>query len=100
MDYITLRRRVRLRRRQAGLTQEQLAEIVEISPAFLGHVERGSRKLSVETLLRLCRALNTTADDLLGVFDGQVCPSEWPEEHRTAVLHLLAEAHQLAKTMK
>ncbi len=99
MDYILLGRRIRLRRREAGLTQEQLAEKAEISPSFLGHVERGSRKLSLETLLKLCRALNTTADALLGCFDGAP-PPEWSEAHRAAVMRLLEEAHQLAKTMK
>ena len=36
---------------------EQLAEMVDVSCSFLGHIERGTRIASVETLARLCEAL-------------------------------------------
>ena len=48
-------RQLRLRR---NLTQEQLAERAGISTSFLGHIERGSRKLSLETFYRLIRAMS------------------------------------------
>ena len=57
MDYIALGQRVRRIRKQKGLTQEVLAEQVGISASFIGHIERGSRIASLETLLQLCRAL-------------------------------------------
>ena len=36
-----------------------------ISFAFAGHIERGTRKMSVETLLSLARALECSVDYLL-----------------------------------
>ena len=66
MDYIILGQRIRRHRLQKKLTQEQLAEQVGVSPAFLGHVERGSRIPSLETLMKLCRALAVTPNALLG----------------------------------
>jgi transcriptional regulator with XRE-family HTH domain len=36
-----------------------------MSTAFIGHVERGTRKLSVETLLRIAKELNVSVDYLL-----------------------------------
>lgn len=65
MDYKDLGARVRVIRRQQSLTQEELAEKVGISASFLGHIERGSRVASLETLVSLCNVLNTTPEYLL-----------------------------------
>lgn len=67
MIYRLLGANIRQRRRALGLTQESLAAQVGISASFLGHIERGSRTLSVDTLLSLCRALGVTPNDLLGM---------------------------------
>ena len=65
MDYKSLGERIRSQRRLRGLTQEQLAERAGISFAFVGHIERGTRKLSVATLIALARALDCSVDYLL-----------------------------------
>ncbi|MBQ4157255.1 MAG: helix-turn-helix transcriptional regulator [Clostridia bacterium] len=39
------------------LTQEQLAGLIGVTTSFVGHMEHGSRAVSVETLARLCKAL-------------------------------------------
>ena len=67
MDYVQLGKRVRIRRNVLGITQEGLAEKIGVSTSFVGHIERGTRKLSVETLYALCEALDTSADFLLGI---------------------------------
>ena len=59
--------RLRNERKKAKLTQEQLAEMIDMSHAFIGHLERGTRIPSVETVVRLCRALGIGSDQLLGV---------------------------------
>ena len=58
-------RRIYSRRREMKLTQGQLSQKAGISLSFLGHIERGSRKLSVETLVALCNALECSPNDLL-----------------------------------
>ena len=55
MDYIDLGLKIRQLRRQKSMTQEQLAEMAGISPSFLGHIERGTRVASVDTLVALCK---------------------------------------------
>ena len=65
MDYKLMGQRIREHRKKKGLTQEQLAELIDISPSFMGHIERGSRCASLPTLVRLCWALGVTADELL-----------------------------------
>jgi len=51
MDYIDLGRRVKDLRRKQNLTQEALAEKLNMSASFLGHIERGTRIASLETLV-------------------------------------------------
>ncbi|MEK4205007.1 MULTISPECIES: helix-turn-helix domain-containing protein [Paenibacillus] len=65
MNYIELGLKVRTERNRIGLTQEKLSELVGISESYLGHIGRGDRKLSVETLISLASVLNVTIDSLL-----------------------------------
>lgn len=65
MDYEDLGLKIRQARRQQGLTQEQLAEMTGISTSFLGHIERGSRIASLETVVELCNALKVNPNYLL-----------------------------------
>lgn len=67
MDYVLLGKRVRIRRMVLELTQEELAERIGVCTSFIGHIERDSRKLSVDTLYALCKALDTSADFLMGI---------------------------------
>lgn len=66
MDYTMLGRRIRRYRIEKHLTQEQLAEMADVSASFLGHIERGTRVASLETLMKLCAVLQVTPNDLLG----------------------------------
>ncbi len=65
MDYNALGKRIRQQRKQRKWTQENLAERAGISVSFLGHIERGSRKASVETLVSLSNSLQIGTDYLL-----------------------------------
>ena len=67
MNYALLGQRIKQARKEKHLTQEQLAEVCGLSASFLGHIERGTRKASLETLYALCRALNVSSDYLLGM---------------------------------
>lgn len=65
MDYQGLGRRIRKQRKLMHLTQEALAEKAGISLSFLGHIERGTRKASIETLVNIANALVIPLDDML-----------------------------------
>lgn len=60
-----LARRVRERRMALGLTQEQLAELAEMSTNFLARMEMAGRTPSFATLARLAGALEVHVSDLL-----------------------------------
>ena len=57
--------RVKQVRESAGLTQERLAELVDVTAQYLSGVERGAVGLSVPILLRLCSVLLVSSDFLL-----------------------------------
>lgn len=65
MNYKDLGTRIRAIRRQQSLTQEHLAEKIGISASFLGHIERGTRVASLETLVALCNELDVSPEYLL-----------------------------------
>jgi XRE family transcriptional regulator, regulator of sulfur utilization len=44
---------IRRYRKGAGLTQESLAERVDLNPKYIGEVERGEKIISIESLMRI-----------------------------------------------
>lgn len=57
---------VRVARGRRGVTQEEAAEAISVTPEFFARIERGVTFPSVPTLVRLVAALNASADELLG----------------------------------
>ena len=47
MDYFEIGARIRARRKALGMSQEQLAEMVNISTTHMSHIETGNTKLSL-----------------------------------------------------
>lgn len=65
LDYIKMGSRIRQVRKAKGWSQNQLAKKCKISMSFLGHIERGTRIMSLETFVSICTALDADADELL-----------------------------------
>ncbi len=65
MNYKALGARIRLLRKSRQMTQAELAEQADLSISFLGHIERGTRKASLDTLVTLCNVLEVTPTFLL-----------------------------------
>jgi len=65
MDYEKIGMRVRFFRRRKGLSQEQLAELVDISVPHMSHIETGNTKLSLPVFVALANALGIRTDELL-----------------------------------
>ena len=49
-------------RKQKNLTQEQLAKIVGINKAGISKIEKGTRNLTIETIIRVAEALGATVN--------------------------------------
>lgn len=67
IDYIGIGSRIRKIRLNKGITQERLSEMSELTPAHFSHIETGTTKVSLPSLLQIAYALDVTLDDL--VFD-------------------------------
>ena len=65
MDYSLMGKRIREERRKLDLTQEQLAEDVNVSYPHIGQVERGESGISLEALISISNRLGVTIDYLL-----------------------------------
>lgn len=73
MDYSLLGKRIREERLRLNLTQEKLAEDINISTAYLGQIERGERSVTLDKLVPLSNRLGVTVDFLLSDY---IAPSD------------------------
>lgn len=62
---LRLGKRIKKLRKDAGLTQEKLAEKVHVSTTHIGLVETGYRRASLKTLEKIASALGVKVRDLL-----------------------------------
>jgi transcriptional regulator with XRE-family HTH domain len=65
MDNKLLGKRIREERQKLNLTQEKLAECIDISDSYMGQVERGEKSVTLGTLLNLANKLGVTVDFLI-----------------------------------
>lgn len=64
-ELLLLGERLRSRRTSLGLTQESISNQIDISLRYYQMIERGERKVSLDTLIALSRILNVSIDYLL-----------------------------------
>ena len=57
--------RIHLRRREMGLTQERLAELMDVSIQMISNLELGKKAIRPENLAKLCTILGVSADYVL-----------------------------------
>jgi transcriptional regulator with XRE-family HTH domain len=81
--------RIRHRRKQLGLNQQELAAAAHVSQAQISRYEQGDNSPTGQSLMDLARALDTTPDWLLGMADDPGRPisnvSELSELEREAL---------------
>ena len=65
MNQKAIGRRIKAAREKKQLTQEQLAELVDLSPMHVSVIERGVKLPKLETLINIANVLNVSADVLL-----------------------------------
>ena len=64
LDYYIIGERLKKARTDKNLTQEKLAEKLDVSIAFLSRIERGSSHISLKRLSQIC--------DILGISEGSI----------------------------
>ena len=62
--YKMLGKNIKMRRKKLGLTQQQLAEKLDLSLNFIGKIEVAFSKPSLDTLIQIADALETSVSEL------------------------------------
>lgn len=57
--------RIKSERKYQGLSQEKLAEMVNVTPHYIYEIERGLKAMSMETLANISNTLNISTDYIL-----------------------------------
>jgi len=57
--------RLRIEREKLKITREKFAELVDLSPLYIGQLERGERQMSINALANISRTLHISTDYLL-----------------------------------
>ncbi|WP_367567076.1 helix-turn-helix domain-containing protein [Lacrimispora sp.] len=65
LNYKAIGKRIKIARIHNDITQEKLAEIVNLSPSHMSNIETGTTKVSLTTIVNIANALSVTVDDLL-----------------------------------
>ena len=104
IDYKAMGRRIREKRKELDLTQEKLAEMIDISPSHVGEIERGTSVCSVEVLVNLATVLGLNLDTLIkGIDDRNVDNAfsellgKMPNNHKDLYIKL---CENIADTLK
>ena len=56
---------IRTARKRADLTQEEMSEMIGVTPQYLSDLERGLVGTSIPTLIKICNKLNVSSDFIL-----------------------------------
>lgn len=68
-DYGIIGRRIKTARENKGLTQEKLAEELDVSNAYISKIERGKTPISLDRLSELSHVLEQSTEYLLSGSD-------------------------------
>lgn len=94
IDYELIGNKVKLLRIKQNLTQDQLAEMIDITTVYLSRIENGHAKPSLEIYSSLCQALHC---DLSYIFGGVTV--EAPDYQCEKVLELFHSCAPKVKTV-
>ncbi|MNW35218.1 anaerobic benzoate catabolism transcriptional regulator [compost metagenome] len=64
-DYSLIGKRIRQAREERELTQEVVAEMLDVSNAYISKIERGKTAISLERLSQLCVVLEESPEYIL-----------------------------------
>lgn len=82
IDYAEIGKRLAKRRKELGLKQYQVCEMINVNYKYLSNLETGRSSPSLEALMDLCEALQVTPDYLLmgAVLDSKVSDEKITEK--------------------
>ena len=69
LDYTVIGKNIARRRKKLGLKQAEVEEMADIGQKYLTNIERAVSIPSIEVVMRLAAALDTSMDYLAGLTD-------------------------------
>ena len=66
VDYKLIGERIKIKRRSKKITQEKLAELLDVTVGYVGQLERGITKINLDRLSEIADVLDTDITVLLG----------------------------------
>ena len=94
VNFVLIGKRVRETRKQQKLTQDQLAEMSDLTVGYISHVETARKKASLSALISISNALGITLDELL---TGNQLHN--PTDYQTYIDLLMADCSLMEKRM-
>lgn len=71
IDYTNVGKRMKTLRKQAGYTQEQIADALDVTVAFISNIENDRVKMNLRVLSYYAKLLNVSIDYLLRPESGE-----------------------------
>lgn len=99
-DYIKLGQRIGYLRRKNGISQEELAEKVNLSRESISTIESGKTGIRVESLIEIANSLGVSADDILVDYLKHSASTADSELHRLLLDCTKEEEYILTQTIK
>lgn len=65
INYKEIGDKIRIEREKFHMSREKFAELLDLSPYFVGQIERGERKMSINTLINVSECLHISIDYLI-----------------------------------
>lgn len=65
VDYVGMGLRIRAARKQKRMTQQKFADLIGVSTSYVGHIEKGIKRCSLETLASICKVTGVDANELI-----------------------------------
>jgi len=64
---MSIQENLKAARKAAGFTQKELAERLQVYQKDISRWENGERSPSIEIFVKICKEINTSADEILGL---------------------------------
>ena len=65
LNYIEIGKRVKIKRKELGITQEKLSELIDVCPSYISEIERGYSIPSLSTVCKISSVLKCSLDYLI-----------------------------------
>lgn len=90
----TIGERLRHRRTDLGYSQEYTSELAGVHPTYIGQVERGEKNLTVESLAKICKALDYPMSELFYNIQATAPSYEYAQKSYNLIMEQSVASHK------